>query len=98
MQDAREPMIQWLAAAVESSAGRAKMGRNIRQLPSDAFCLTLNTVLLKLCDPFVDPSANKAWSKLDIRCGSLHPHHSHPFHEGPLHVKESSSTFWPSVR
>ena len=71
MQDAREPMVRWLAAAVESSAGRAKMGRNIRQLPSDAFCLTLNAVLLKLCDPFVDPSANKAWSKLDIRCTSL---------------------------
>ncbi|KAK9842407.1 hypothetical protein WJX84_011341 [Apatococcus fuscideae] len=65
--DAREPMIKWLAAAVESCAGRIKIGRNIRQLPSDAFVLTLNAILLKLCDPFVDPSANKAWSKLDLR-------------------------------
>ena len=67
LQDAKEAMINWLATAVESSAGRSKMHRNVQHLPTDGFVLTLNSILLKLCDPFVDPTANKAWSKLDMR-------------------------------
>ena len=31
--------------------------------------VSLDAVLLKLCDPFLEPLSGKAWGKVDPRCG-----------------------------
>ena len=34
---------------------------------SHGFFINLNAVLLRLCDPFLEPMSGKAWGKLDAR-------------------------------
>ena len=38
---------------------------------SHGFFINLNAVLLRLCDPFLEPLSGKAWGKLDARHDAL---------------------------
>ena len=42
--------------------------------PAWVLCVqvSLDAVLLKLCDPFLEPLSGKAWGKVDPRCGPAH--------------------------
>lgn len=66
-QDTREAALSWLAAALNSNGERLKMQPNPALACTDGFALNLAGVLLRLCEPFVDPLAGKAWGKLDVR-------------------------------
>ncbi len=58
-------MLAWLAAALELNAERGKMQMRIEKASSHGFAVNLSGVLMRLCDPFVDPLQGKAWGKLD---------------------------------
>ncbi|PSC67765.1 putative ubiquitin conjugation factor E4 [Micractinium conductrix] len=66
-QDTREAALNWLAAALNSNGERIKMRPDAKKACTDGFALNLAGVLLRLCDPFIDPLAGKAWGKLDVR-------------------------------
>jgi Ubiquitin elongating factor core len=63
-------MLQWLFASVEMNAERAKSYPDYRVAASDGFFMNLAAVCIKLCQPFIQPSA-KTWARIDARCGSL---------------------------
>ncbi|PRW05883.1 putative ubiquitin conjugation factor E4 [Chlorella sorokiniana] len=65
--DTREAMLNWLAAALDSNLERTKMRPDPKKMSTDGFALNLALVLLRCCDPFVDPASGKAWGKLDVR-------------------------------
>lgn len=48
-------MMEWLAAAIECNNDRAKMQVNPLHTSSSGFAVNLSAVLLKLCEPFLDP-------------------------------------------
>lgn len=54
-QDTRPRMMEWLAAAIECNNDRAKMQVNPLHTSSSGFAVNLSAVLLKLCEPFLDP-------------------------------------------
>ena len=59
-------MLQWLAAVIECNAKeRSKMKMDHSQAASHGFFVNLNAVLLKMCEPFLDPLSGKAWGKID---------------------------------
>ncbi|CAL8466128.1 g5664 [Coccomyxa elongata] len=64
-QDTREGMLSWLALALECNAERNKMQMNPRLASNHSFFVSLDTVLLRLCDPFLEPLSSKAWGKVD---------------------------------
>lgn len=66
-QDTREAALAWLAAALNSNLERTKMQPNPAKSATDGFMLNVAGVLLRLCEPFVDPLSGKAWGKLDTR-------------------------------
>ncbi|KAK9804240.1 hypothetical protein WJX72_002942 [[Myrmecia] bisecta] len=66
-QETREDMLAWLAGAVESNMERGKMQINPLICASHGFFINLSAVLIRMCDPFVEPLAGKAWSKIDVR-------------------------------
>lgn len=57
-------MLDWLFAAVESNAERAKTMPDVRLAASDGFFMNLAAVCIKLCQPFIQPSA-KTWARID---------------------------------
>jgi Ubiquitin elongating factor core len=61
-------MLQWLFASVEMNAERAKSYPDYRVAASDGFFMNLAAVCIKLCQPFIQPSA-KTWARIDARCG-----------------------------
>jgi len=66
--EVREGMLRWVASAVESNAkGRAKMRIDLLKCATHGFFLNLSSVMLHLCDPFMDPAKGyaKAWEKVD---------------------------------
>lgn len=63
-------MLQWLFASVELNAERAKSYPDYRVAASDGFFMNLAAVCVKLCQPFIQPSA-KTWARIDARCGSM---------------------------
>ena len=65
--DAKEATVDWLAAALRANAERAKMQPDLRKAATEGFMLNVAAVLLKLCDPFLDPLLGKAWGRLDAR-------------------------------
>jgi hypothetical protein len=71
VQVTREAMLVWLSATLRLNAERSKIRPNLEKASSDGFMLNLCAVLLKLCEPFADPLAGKAWGKLDARCVGL---------------------------
>ena len=60
-------MLAWLFAAVESNGERAKTMPNYALAAPDGFFMNLAAVCLKLCQPFLEPSA-KTWARLDAGC------------------------------
>ena len=54
-QDTRPRLMEWLAAAIECNNDRAKMQVNPLHTSSNGFAVNLSAVLLKLCEPFLDP-------------------------------------------
>ncbi|CAK0786013.1 hypothetical protein CVIRNUC_009226 [Coccomyxa viridis] len=64
-QDTREGMLSWLALALQSNAERGKMQMDPRKAANHSFFISLNAVLLKLCEPFLEPLSGKAWGKVD---------------------------------
>lgn len=60
-------MLQWLFASVEMNAERAKTYPDYRVAASDGFFMNLAAVCIKLCQPFIQPSA-KTWARIDARC------------------------------
>ena len=67
VQDTREGMLTWLALALQSNAERGKMQMDPRKAANHSFFISLNAVLLKLCEPFLEPLSGKAWGKVDPR-------------------------------
>ena len=67
VQDTREGMLSWLALALQSNAERGKMQMDPRKAANHSFFISLNAVLLKLCEPFLEPLSGKAWGKVDPR-------------------------------
>ena len=67
-QDTREPMLRWLAAALETNAERSKTIVSEELAAPDGFFANLNSVLLALCQPFLEPSSDLAWRRIDVRC------------------------------
>jgi Ubiquitin elongating factor core len=63
-------MLQWLFAAVESNAERAKTYPDYKVAAPDGFFMNLAAVCIKLCQPFIQPSA-KTWARIDAGCELL---------------------------
>ena len=63
-------MLGWLALALQSNSERGKMQMDPRKAANHSFFISLNAVLLKLCEPFLEPLSGKAWGKVDPRCAS----------------------------
>lgn len=68
--ETREHALNWLAAALRTNQERAKMRPDIKKAATDGFMLNVAAVLLKMCDPFMDPMSGKAWPRLDARYAS----------------------------
>lgn len=66
-QDTREAALGWLAAALNANLERCKMQPDPAKSASDGFMVNLAGVLLRVCEPFLDPLSGKAWGKLDPR-------------------------------
>uniref|UniRef100_A0A061QXI9 RING-type E3 ubiquitin transferase n=1 Tax=Tetraselmis sp. GSL018 TaxID=582737 RepID=A0A061QXI9_9CHLO len=66
-KDTRQAMMRWLQEAIRLNAERGKMQIDFKVAASHSFFCNLCAVLLKLCEPFVDPSTGKAWQRLDVR-------------------------------
>ena len=62
-------MLSWLALSLECNAERNKMQMNPRLASNHSFFVSLDTVLLRLCDPFLEPLSGKAWGKVDAGWG-----------------------------
>jgi ubiquitin conjugation factor E4 B len=60
-------MLKWIALALESNNEHNKERANVSIAASRGFMLNLAAVMLKICDPFLEPSTGKAWGKLDAR-------------------------------
>jgi len=60
-------MLKWIALALESNNEHNKASPSIQIAAPRGFMLNLAAVMLKICDPFLEPSSGKAWSKLDAR-------------------------------
>ena len=65
--DTREAALDWLTAAVRTNQERSKMRPDNKKAGTDGFMLNVVAVLLKMCEPFMDPATGKAWPRLDPR-------------------------------
>ena len=61
-------MLSWLATALESNAERSKTIVNEKLAAPDGFFANLDSVLLALCQPFMEPTSDLAWRRIDVRC------------------------------
>lgn len=73
MQATREAMLKWIALALEANKEHKKEMPDISVAAPRGLMLNLSAVMLKVCDPFLDPASGKAWGKLDARWGILLP-------------------------
>lgn len=68
LQETRDPMLQWIALALETnSKERSKMKMNHALAAPHGLFINLDSVLLKMCEPFLEPASGKAWPKIDAR-------------------------------
>lgn len=63
-KETRNATMEWIGKAIEGNIARSQMNPNRLEISSNGFCFNLSSVLLKLSEPFVDPSSNKAWPHL----------------------------------
>lgn len=68
MQATREAVLRWFAAVLDMNHGRAKLQVDPEAVAADGFFLNLSAVLLKCCEPFLEPMSGMAWGKIDARC------------------------------
>ena len=68
--DTRDAALSWIASAIRTNQERAKMRPDVKKAATDGFMINIVAVLLKMCEPFMDPASGKAWSKLDSRYAS----------------------------
>lgn len=65
-QDTREAMLKWIGICLEwNSKERSKMKMDYAHAAPDSFFINLDAVLLKMCEPFLEPLSGKAWGKVD---------------------------------
>ena len=67
LQATREAMLKWIALALDSNNEHGKIKPNLSVAAPRGFMLNLVSVMLRICDPFLEPSSGKAWGKLDSR-------------------------------
>ena len=65
-KDTRSQTIEWLMHAIESNNARSQMHPAQLTISSNGFCLNLCNLLMKLCEPFVDPHSGKAWPHVTL--------------------------------
>ena len=65
-KDTRSQTVQWLIHAIESNNARSQMNPAQLTISSNGFCLNLCNLLVKLCEPFVDPHSGKAWPHVTL--------------------------------
>ncbi|PNH09426.1 putative ubiquitin conjugation factor E4 [Tetrabaena socialis] len=58
-------MISWLGAVLDGNAGRSKLQVQAEKLAPDGFLANVAAVLLKSCGPFLDPSSELFWRRVD---------------------------------
>ena len=63
-------MLEWFGSVLEWNDERAKLQIDPELAASDGFFLNLSAVLLRCCEPFLEPMSGKAWGKVDARCAS----------------------------
>lgn len=66
-------MVAWLASALESNAERAKTVVDPTVAAPDGFFANICSVLLSLCEPFLEPSSKLPWQRIDVRCSTSSP-------------------------
>ncbi len=66
-QATREPMLKFIALALEANQEHTKEMPDVSLAAPRGMMLNLSAVLLKVCEPFLDPATGKAWGKLDSR-------------------------------
>lgn len=57
--DTRERALEYIAAVITANEGRSKMQADVQATASHGFFHNLGAVMLKLCEPFLDPASNK---------------------------------------
>ena len=60
-------MLRWFALSLESNREHNKDMPDITKAAPRGLMKNLAAVLLKVCEPFIDPASGKAWGKLDTR-------------------------------
>lgn len=60
-------MLDFLALALEANKEHNKEMPDVSAASSRGFMLNLSAVLLRGCEPFLDPRSGKAWGRLDYR-------------------------------
>lgn len=60
-------MIKFIALALEANKEHNKEMPDISVAAPRGMMLNISAVLLKICEPFIDPASGKAWGKLDSR-------------------------------
>lgn len=60
-------MLNWLALALEANQEHEKEMPDVSKAAPRGFMLNLAAVLLRICQPFLDPRSGKAWGRLDTR-------------------------------
>lgn len=68
--ETRDAALSWLAAAIRTNQERAKMRPDVKKSATDGFMINIVAVMLRMCEPFMDPASGKAWSKLNARYAS----------------------------
>jgi ubiquitin conjugation factor E4 B len=68
--ETRDAALSWLASAICTNQERAKMRPDVKKSATDGFMINIVAVMLRMCDPFMDPASGKAWSKLNSRYAS----------------------------
>lgn len=59
-------MVKWIGICLEwNSKERSKMKMDYAHAAPDSFFINLDAVLLKMCEPFLEPLSGKAWGKVD---------------------------------
>jgi ubiquitin conjugation factor E4 B len=68
--ETRDAALSWLASVIRTNQERAKMRPDVKKSATDGFMVNVVAVMLRMCEPFMDPASGKAWSKLNSRYAS----------------------------
>uniref|UniRef100_A0A6B2KXF9 RING-type E3 ubiquitin transferase n=1 Tax=Arcella intermedia TaxID=1963864 RepID=A0A6B2KXF9_9EUKA len=62
VKEAREPFVEWVAAALNRNKNRMKMNTDLNTVAAPGFMLNLSSLLLHLCTPFIDAKYSRTGS------------------------------------